>query len=304
MKRNFLSACTLVIFFILGGCSFLAPRTSELNKIHNLYREEFLASVIPVSPNEWKDAACQPNEGTFIRTLQAIRDFQVQYREDDPAVTQHLYVLQAMIYIQSGRSGMARLMQKEFIDKLEVPKGRGDSYPRDALFAANLEPLIEGWMAYCTLDKEQGPFQNEKYRIQEKELKKAARAIEKNLKVVEVSDPAADEGALYLAASAALFEMWALKVEEDRCLFGKDCPRIDLTDERLMQACGNNVECRREKRREAFDKVKREDLELYRNLMGKYLSDFEKRAAETDPSAQGLSGRFRYLAIYQSLSGQ
>jgi hypothetical protein len=208
-----------------------------------------------------------------------------------------------MVYLQSGRPGMARLVQKEFIKTNEIVRGGNKQYPRDALFAANLEPLIGGWMAYCILDKAAGPFQDPQFTTQQQMLQTAAGEIQANLESFETTDPAADEGAIYLSASAAIFQMWASKIKEDQCFFGKNCTEIGLSKEDLESECGRDIDldCRNKMRRQAIRRMKTKDFAAYRSLLGRFLSEPEKRAAEAGESPAVPAGRLRYMALYDFL---
>ncbi len=126
MKKSVNFVLILVLVLYVAGCAAITPRTADLQNVHQLYRQEFLSSAIPQSPNDQKDIACQPNDEAFAQTLRAIRDYQVKYPQTDSRLTQHLYVLQAMIYLQSGRPSMAGLLKtdvSEAASKLESGTG-------------------------------------------------------------------------------------------------------------------------------------------------------------------------------------
>ena len=301
MKKSVNIVLILLLVLYVAGCAAITPRTADLQNVHQLYREEFLSSAIPKSPNDQKDIACQPTDEAFSQSLRAIRDYQVKYPQADSRVTQHLYVLQAMIYLQSGRPGMARLLQKEFIKTNKIVKRENEQYPRDALFAANLEALVDGWMAYCMLDKARGPFQDPQFASQEQTLQTAAGEIQVNLESFETTNPAVDEGAIYLSASAAIFQMWASKIKEDRCFFGKNCTEIGLSKEDLERECGSDLDCKNKNRQQAIRRMKTKDFAAYQKLLGRFLSESEKRAAETGELPEVRTGRLRYLALYNFL---
>jgi len=301
MKRLINIVLVFILVFYASGCAVLAPQTGELQKVHQLYREEFLVSGIPNFPNDQKDIACQTNDEAFSRTLRAIRDYQVKYPQADERIAQHLHVLEAMIWLQSGRPGMARLVKEEFIKTNDIVKGGEKPYPRDQLFAANLGALIDGWMTYCMLDEKGGPFQEAEYVTQQRTLETISGNVKTNLESIETTDPAIDEGALYLSASAAIFQMWASKIKADQCFFGKKCSDIGLSDEEIETACGSDNQCRNNKRQAAIEGMKTNDLAPYHKLLGKFLSETEKRAAETAELPEVPAGRWRYIALYKSL---
>jgi hypothetical protein len=294
----------LLSVFILAamvGCAFLTPKSAELEKIHQCYREEFMTTAIPTAIDERQDVACQVDPDGFVRTLQAIRDFQVRYPDVDPAITQHLYVLQAMVFLQSGRPGMARLLNKDFIEKGNITASKGGGFTRDALFADNLENLIDGWTVYCQLITAGGPFNEPAFSDHQRAIEDSAHAIRTYLKTFETKDPAADEGAVYLAASAALFQMWATKIKSDRCLFGKKCEAVGLSDDDLQRLCGGDRDCRNSERGAAVGKAKAREFASYRELIGRFLSEPERRLADSENWQTAAIGRYRYLAVYRYL---
>lgn len=304
MKKSAKLVSILFLTLYVIGCAAILPRTADLQNVHQIYREEFASSAIPVSPQDHGDIACQPNDAAFSQTQRAIRDYQVKYPQADSRVKQHLYVLQAMIYLQSGRPGMARLVQKEFVHTNEIVKGRNGQYPRDALFAANLQALVDGWMAYCALNKAApagGVYHTDQFSDEQGQLQTAAGRIQANLDSVVTTDPAVDEGALYLSATAAIFQMWASKIKDDQCSSGKKCSKIGLSNEDIENACGSDNQCRDNKRQSAIEQMKTKDLAPYHKLLGKFLSETEKRAAETAELPEVPAGRWRYIALYKSL---
>jgi hypothetical protein len=134
-------------------------------------------------------------------------------------------------------------------------------------------------------------------------LQTAAGEIQANLESFETTDPAADEGAIYLSASAAIFQMWASKIKEDQCFFGKNCTEIGLSKEDLESECGRDIDldCRNKMRRQAIRRMKTKDFAAYRSLLGRFLSEPEKRAAEAGELTAVPAGRLRYMALYDFL---
>ena len=132
-------------------------------------------------------------------------------------------------------------------------------------------------------------------------LQTAADKIRTNLESIETTDPAVDEGALYLSASAAIFQMWASKIKTDQCLLGKDCTAVGLSKEDIENACDNNNECRKMKRNQAVSEMKSKDLGAYQHLLGRFLSESEKRLAESQDFQTVQAGRLRYITLYRIL---
>jgi hypothetical protein len=294
------TAVVLLLIFI-SACAWLTPQTAELEDIHHIYRQEFMTAAMPSDIGEGGDVACRADPNGFVRTLQAIHDFQVKHPDVDPAVTQHLQVLQAMIFLQSGRPGMARLISRDFIQQGGIAAAGGGGDARDALFAENLDALIDGWTVYCQLIEKQGPFPDPQFSNDQRAMAGAADAIKTYLQAFETTDPVADEGAAYLATSAALFQMWATKIQSDRCRFGKDCDAVGLSAQELARRCADDRECRERERRAAIRTARAQDFTTYRELIGRFLSEPEKRLADSESWAAAASGRYRYLAVYRYL---
>jgi hypothetical protein len=95
--------------------------------------------------------------------------------------------------------------------------------------------------------------------------------------------------------------MWSSKIKDDQCYSGKKCSKIGLSDEDIETACGSDNQCRDDKRRSAIEQMKTKDLAPYHKLLGKFLSETEKRAAETAELPEVPAGRWRYIALYRSL---
>jgi hypothetical protein len=293
---------TVWVLLVFSGCAWLTPRTAELEDIHRIYREEFMTTAIPADIGEGGDVACRIDPDGFARTLQAIHDFRVRHPDADPAVLRHLHVLQAMIFLQSGRPGMARLISRDFIPEAGSAAGRRGAVTRDALFADNLDALIDGWTVYCELSEAGGPFPDPAFSDEQQAIQGAARAIRTYLQAFETTDPVADEGAVYLAASAALFQMWATKIQSDRCRFGKDCAAVGLSDEALARRCAaGDRQCEKRERQAAIRAARARDFAAYRELIGRFLSEPEKRLADSENWQAASTGRYRYLAVYRYL---
>ena len=95
--------------------------------------------------------------------------------------------------------------------------------------------------------------------------------------------------------------MWASKIKDDQCFFGKNCIKIGLSKEDIDNACGNDNQCRDNKRRSAIEQMKTKDLAAYHKLLGRFLSETEKRAADAGKLPEVPAGRWRYIALYKAL---
>jgi hypothetical protein len=256
---------------LLSGCALLLPRTAALKSVHQTYREEFAHWVVP-APGEQKppSAADQP---PFVATLQAIRDFRVKYGGDS-AEESHLTVLEGMIYLQTGRIGMARLMAPEVRKQIPHLQSGSGLDVRDELFAENFDDLVQGWGEIN--DK----FDNDPSTFTEwAKLSGAARSINERLsqklQARRLAATDADEGAVYLATTAGIFYDWAYATEKIENEGAANTNKLAWFSES-------------------------------HDLIGKFLSDTEKKAAaDTNAPASTTSpGRVRYVEWYGWLGRQ
>ncbi|MFN0087028.1 MAG: hypothetical protein ACKVX9_16680 [Blastocatellia bacterium] len=196
--------------FILpfAGCGRLAPKTTALRNIHESYRiefQKFLQLSVPApaeTPGLANNVADQP---AFAETLRMIRDYRLQHGEDSKEVA-HLKVLEGMIYLQSGQTGMAQILARDIRDaQSSLSSGTGTS-SRDQLLAANFGFLVNGWDTI-----KEGREDLEAAR----KLEAAADSIKKELDKLDPSKlarPEVDEGAVYIATTSAIFYTWVGKI--------------------------------------------------------------------------------------------
>jgi hypothetical protein len=233
------------IFGPFTGCKTAESGSAALTEIHRSYRDEFARLVMPLEPGK-------PAHADFSRTLKAIDDFKANHpgasKEDA-----HLTVLKAMIHVQSGNIGMARAMQGDVAAaaaQLRSPTGK---HTRDELFATAFDPLIRGWT-----DVHGG-------RPNNNDMRRAGDDIAAILKRLDTGGTGSelDEGAIYLAATAAAFRTpWLANAEPA------------------------------EQTSIATDSYQ---------LIGRYLTPEEQTAARTE-SYGGISpGRIRYLKWYRAM---
>jgi hypothetical protein len=257
----------LVVFLLLivasSGCVHLSPKTTALKQVHQTYRIEFAKFIVPppaADPQPQKPAA---NEPAFAGTLQAIREYRTKYGEDSQEAA-HLKVLEGMIYLQSGRLGMAQLIKPD----VQAAQGRLKSgtgrYTRDELLAKCFVQLVGGWQEINDFNDS-----DDSTIAEHAKLEAAGDGIRDELAKLDrskLAQPEVDEGAIYLATTAAIFYVWVFKLKSD----------AGLPDA---------------KRAIWFKKGS--------DLIGNYLSDSEKTAATgaTETKSSQL-GRLRYLDWY------
>ena len=278
MRRSSISILLLgIVLSLTVSCHLVAPKTTALKNVHETYRQEFVEGINATPDSDRPVAEAASNEPEFSQTLQAIRGYRAKFGSDSKQAA-HLTVLEGMIYLQSSRFGMAASVKGDVQAASENLRSKDGPYTRDALYAANFASLIDGWQEIDRMPE--GALTQEDFAT----LEGAADAIVANLKEKEeegkLASPDADEGAIYLATTSAIFYVWVHKIRTDSCL------RIDEEATR---------ECLAEFGKTYFDNG--------RDIIGMFLSETERTAALASDSAPSdfPPGRLRYLAWYRFL---
>lgn len=242
----------LLIFSLFAGCAYITPKTEALKHVHDTYRQEFINLVVSSPSQGIKNIA---DDTSFAVTLAEIRAYKAKYGEDTQE-SHHLYVLEAMIYLQTNQFGMASLMKNKVNEAAQKLQSKTGEYTRDQLFAMSFDYLLSGW--------EEIQKRNPDAQV----LRSSAEGISKVL----VPDPdkfdpkkysEADDGAIYLATTAAIFYTWVYYIEATN--------KMDLYNK------GSN-------------------------LIGKFLSESEKEAAKKiNPTGLARNPRLCYINWYNYL---
>jgi hypothetical protein len=264
--RHCLFPAALAVALLCGAGCAITPRTAALRQIHQTYQEDFAAFSLP-GPGGMPLPPAPTNAPAFARTLQAIHDYRLRYPGDSQEGA-HLKVLEGMIYLQSGRVGLARAVAgdvKTAGARLGSATGRT---VRDQLLARNFDALVKGWSEI----REWGD-RNSATVAEWKPLEQAADALRTDLGTLtagQLADPDADQGALYLANTAAIFYVWAyaLRAVEDPA--GAEQARTKWFDDA-------------------------------RQLLGRFLTDTEKRPEAAQDLAADAPGRLRSVLWYDWL---
>jgi hypothetical protein len=261
----------LILPLLISGCWF-TPKTSALKAVHESYRDDFVRFVLP-APGD--SPSLPTNQPPFAATLDAIRKFRLKYGESSPEAA-HLRVLEGMIYLQAGRPSMARLIAEDVAKAGSSLTSRTGRAGRDKLFADNFDALVTGWEEIHQYEDGIAATIAEW-----KKLAEVADALGEKLKAMpknQVADPEIDQGAIYLANSAAIFYVWAyeLKSEEDRT----DADKADTEAKRKVWF------------QHGSDAIKR------------FLSETEIKAAADAAPVSNSTGRMRYLEWYAWLNAQ
>jgi hypothetical protein len=265
----------LLLILALSGCAVLSPRTTALSTVHQAYREEFGRMVALPPPSEGTPQASDrktTEDPAFPATLRAIREFKVTYGEDSREAA-HLTVLEGMIYLQSGRFGMAKLVAEDVqAAQASLRSGTGQ-YTRDELLAKTFGYLLQGWQEIRDFrdDSDSTIAEHQKFEQAADGIKAALDGLDS----ARMADTDVDEGAIYLATTAAIFYVWVFELKN----------QAGLPDAR-------------------------KDLWFTRgsDLTGRYLSDTEKKAAAGTLQERGAQttnasvGRLRYVEWYGFLT--
>lgn len=276
MTRAARLAIVLSIILFLGGCAWLFPQTAALEKVHDTYRADFAKAFLPPEAKRGAPSCGGGSavDASFADTLQAIHDYRVSY----PNATEekkHLLVLEGMIYLQIGQSGMATLLyQNNAQDFASIGVSGTGSYARDGLFAQNFANLIEGWKWVCSRRTslanagDPGPVRSA--------AKGIIAALTADKKANRLATSEADDGAVYLATTAGIFLTWPAEIQRYRCLNNR--PPTPLAE------CSGWAE----------------DYAAARDAVKMFLFPSEiEAAAQADQAAlRATTGRLRYLAWY------
>jgi hypothetical protein len=282
----------LFLVIVLAGCSLFLPKTTALEDIHNQYRAEYATMVLP-EPGEQPELGVAVSKSSgFPKTLEAIRAFGLKYGRDSREYA-HLTVLEGMIYLQSGQFGLASAVELEVKSAgAKLYSGTGH-LTRDALLAENFGYLVTGWREihrFTENVKAKTAGKPEPFPAPDFEkVRGAAEHIDSNLMngmkeyPDRFADPEVDQGAIYLAATAAAFYTWVQKVNNQHCP-SENLP--NCTEERWK------------------NKTTAVFYKKGRDLIGMFLTDSEKTSAVYDNRLNlGSSvGRVRYLNWYGWLS--
>ncbi len=297
LKSVVLSIISLVLLMGIG-CTRLAPKSTGLRNIHNTYRNEFdqyLRLGIPAAADSREETIKRINsasidltrQAAFSETLREIRYYRVMHGESTREAA-HLTVLEGMIYLQTGQFSLASLLVPEIKKAEALLSENSGSMARDRLFAATFEALINGWGAISRSERRISnllsrsaatPIATVPLYLQ---LANASTTIGKELETLRsnkkvIYQPEVDDGAIYLATTAAIFYLHVGEV----MLF-------KYPDESMKQQRQEEIACWCEKGR---------------LLMAPFLSDSEKRIAEGVDSVSAPPGRLRYLGWYKYLTG-
>lgn len=285
------ASCISVACLFLFGCATVLPQSSALDDVHRIYRDEFVASQIPIPRIERGALVPQAiTAGHFDRTLAAIADFRRQY-PNARLENNHLTVLEGMVYLQSRQFGLARLIRPD-VETAGKALTDIEFAARDALLAESFGHMVSGWELIAREERDKNDpakKDNERYAVgnRGKEdvviLTSAAFGIRDRLcaerSAGRLTQADGDQGATYLAATAATFLIWADKANDSMCFRG-------LPD---GQCAGP--------RRGASD-----NLYIGRDLIRTFLPPGLKLAADSDRRLEAdgtMSGATRYLKLFE-----
>ncbi|HEY7496185.1 MAG TPA: hypothetical protein VIH59_34415 [Candidatus Tectomicrobia bacterium] len=202
----------LLLACLSTGCTYVSPKTTALQHVHETYRSEFAEFIVPQPGNNPTIPSLKADEPAFAETLREIRGYRMRYGENTPEAA-HLKVLEGMIYLQSSRLGMAQLVQQDVQNAQSKLKSGTGHYTRDALLAHTFAHLLQGWQEIADFNDK-----NDKTLAEPGKLQMAADGIKNELDQLDrskLAQPEVDEGAIYLATTAAIFYVWVYKLKSD-----------------------------------------------------------------------------------------
>jgi hypothetical protein len=221
MERRVRLGLALAFCACLGATCEKQSDRASLAHVHDVYASEFAETIVPATgascvSTPLPEVAAGPP--AFEKTLAAIRELQAKPPEDE-AVSAHLTVLEGMVYVQSGRIGLAKSALPDVqaaAAKLQTATGLD---ARDALLARSFPYLVTGWERVQALQASgQCAFPEESPAA----LETAADGIRAELASERANErlasSEADAGALYLATTAAIFYVWDDKIRDDGCM--------------------------------------------------------------------------------------
>lgn len=319
MSKLLVLALAGTVVLAVSGCGTLAPKTSGLQQVHQTYGEEFVELFLnqPSVQAQCLTGASK-NQPSFARTRAEIRAYRLKNGSDSPEAA-HLTVLDAMMHLQVGNVGLARLT----IDRLAADKGKlvsqTGSVTRDYLLAEYIEPLISGWEVVCDLaDKASVPDAVEKLTAAATTLRVG---LEDHQEAGDLADPATDQGAVYLATTSAIFTRWAVVQRMNDCIEGRpcSCPAVEdtncvpLDQEQIRADCESEADglalrrCLEDRRRALYKEfiapAAEKQYAASRDLVGLFLDPPERDLSLCLDDAQigqaSSASRYRYLHWYK-----
>lgn len=190
----------LLVLVVLAGC-ILTPKTYQLELIHQNYTTEWIDWSSTSLPAATNNPQVVDGGGHFKNTLAGIKNYK-QVHGNTSSIAAHLTVLEGMIYIQSGKPGMAKLLAPEVKEALPRLKSGGGVATRDYIFAMCYDSLTNGWAAIYKNGVD----------VTTEDFGKPADNITKKLNEIPKEARAAGDvnsGGAYVATSAAIFYVWA-----------------------------------------------------------------------------------------------
>lgn len=244
--------------------------SGALRSVHDTYLSEFQASLTRQNDGLAADKALDPSSNNqFPVTLTAISSFRSEYPSSTNAI-KHVSVLEAMVYLQSGQYGLARLAAKNAQAMPGDLSTYKDGLIRDQLFLSALtDPNGQGLIDAWELIASTGNPGLEKAPLFEK-IGDNLATLAKNSKA-----PANDEGKTYIAAVAAICYQWAMA---GKTIAVKGTPA---------------------QKEELKKKIGQEYGQKMMDALGPHLTDAEKQADDAElKELARWSARYRYVRLY------
>ncbi len=211
MKR-FLNFVSLFTILVIASTTFGGCYSRTLQGVHDTYRSEFQANLDKASTFKTSaEGAAALQVDQFPVTLSAISSFRQKYPKVENA-NKHLTVLEAMIYLQTGRYGQARLARKTASEMGSASLTTfGGGLTRDELLFQAMQKtpgLIEGWEFLDNSGAGTEPGEGDVLSAADN-----IAELSRNSSVAE-----GDDGRIYLASTASLLY---LRQMDDEAIIAK-----------------------------------------------------------------------------------
>jgi hypothetical protein len=205
--------------FGLTACSSVLPRTVDLQTVHETYRRELADLAFPEphsNPDQIGVAEAAKATRPFRQTLSAIEDYRRRYPEAKTELA-HLQVLEGMTYVQSEQFGLAKAVETEVREPRALLDAAASMTPRDALFAESYSALLRGWQITCEPSAEIAG-QVEQSNILSAQADHIVAALCQAEANGRLAQARGDQGAMYLAMAAAVFDVAADWRPANQCI--------------------------------------------------------------------------------------
>jgi len=208
----------------LASCALLFPRKAALDLVHDTYRSDF-RNYVAAQPSD----ICKYSTA-FDNSLEAIRAFEKKYAGEKTAEMGHVLVLKGMIHLQAKHFGTARAMQGQVT--AATIAASDDREVRDTLFKKTFADLLNGWEEVCKVLAATLPDDASAAAVLEKSADNILKHVREATKRPGLES---DDGAIYLATTASIFQFYTMRMKADACMPPTPCAGAYATFEAKLK---------------------------------------------------------------------